>query len=70
MKGLPFLSKLVHKRVRVGTSRQSLPVQNFLEFTTATTQSYLALIVFHSLKFLVTNLFLTNFYVPIFTRAC
>ena len=30
--GLPFLSKLVHKRVRVWTSGQSLPVQNFLNF--------------------------------------
>ena len=32
MKGVPFLSKMVYKRVRVCTSGQGLPVKNFVEY--------------------------------------
>ena len=32
MKGLPFLSKMAYKKVRVWTSGQSLPVYNFVEY--------------------------------------
>ena len=33
-KGVPFLSKMVYKRVRVWTLGQSLPIKNFVECLT------------------------------------
>ena len=59
MKGVPFLSKKVYKRVRGWTLGQSLPVYNFLEYPPRYFCIYISILFFLHLA-LITELLITE----------